>query len=170
MSIATAPNLNEQRFLLHRVSWQFYEQLLAELGDRPIRVTYDRGSLQLMAPSYRHENYGRTLGRLVVFLCEELDIAIEIDIESSSVNRMAIYAALGVLEVWRFDGQSLHVHCLRPGRKYVRSRSSPTFPAVPPERLARFLGRSTNMDDVQLIRSFRAWVRKEVLPRRKKKP
>lgn len=38
-----------------------------------------------------------------------LDLALEIDITSSSLNRLSIYALLGVLEVWRYDGQTLSI-------------------------------------------------------------
>ncbi len=34
------------------------------------------------------------------------DLAIEVDIMSRSVARQPIYAALGIPELWRFDGQS----------------------------------------------------------------
>lgn len=37
------------------------------------------------------------------------DLAIEIDITSSSVDRLGIYAVLGVPEVWRYDGESLTI-------------------------------------------------------------
>jgi Uma2 family endonuclease len=36
------------------------------------------------------------------------DLAIEVDLTSSSLNRMDIYAALQVPEVWRLDGDSLN--------------------------------------------------------------
>src|SRR5437870_10697521 len=37
------------------------------------------------------------------------DLAIEIDITSSWLDRLAIYAALEIPEVWRFDGESLKI-------------------------------------------------------------
>jgi len=48
------------------------------------------------------------------------DLAIEIDITSSSLNRLEIYAALGVPEVWRYDGNEFKIYCLEGG-KYQRS-------------------------------------------------
>src|SRR5262245_35011499 len=44
------------------------------------------------------------------------DLAVEIDITSSSLPRMSIYATLGVPEVWRFDGTTLTINLLRRGR------------------------------------------------------
>ena len=46
------------------------------------------------------------------------DLAIEIDITSSSLDRQGIYAALGVPEIWRFDGESLRVYQLQPDGTY----------------------------------------------------
>uniref|UniRef100_UPI0025E0522D Uma2 family endonuclease n=1 Tax=Okeania sp. SIO2F4 TaxID=2607790 RepID=UPI0025E0522D len=42
-------------------------------------------------------------------------LAIEIDITSSSLERLTIYAALGVREIWRFDGEKLFIYCLKEG-------------------------------------------------------
>lgn len=76
MSIATSsPPVAEQRFLLSDVSWSFYEHLLEELNDRRnVRVTFDRGDLELMSPSLRHESWGNMLGAFVEILAEELEM------------------------------------------------------------------------------------------------
>ena len=42
------------------------------------------------------------------------DVLIEVEITRSALNRMAVYAALRVGQVWRFDGQTLHFHVLGP--------------------------------------------------------
>ena len=54
------------------MSWEFYEHLLKELDNRQIRVTYDRGALELMSPFYRYERYSRLLARMVEILADEL--------------------------------------------------------------------------------------------------
>lgn len=41
------------------------------------------------------------------------DLAIEIDITSSSLDRLSIYASLGIREIWRFDGQELTIYILQ---------------------------------------------------------
>ncbi|MBA3439287.1 MAG: Uma2 family endonuclease, partial [Pyrinomonadaceae bacterium] len=40
------------------------------------------------------------------------DIAVEIDIHHGSISKFPIYAALGVPEIWHFDGQQLTIHHL----------------------------------------------------------
>lgn len=66
----------EQRTVLRGVSWQTYESLLAETDRAGTRLTYDRGLLEIMAPSREHERVGYLLGRLIEALTEELGIAI----------------------------------------------------------------------------------------------
>src|SRR5262249_8631072 len=85
-------------------------------------------------------------------------------ISRSALDRLAIYAALGVAEVWRFDGDVLKVHCLGPGQKYAESDHSPTFPHLPMGELMEFLRASDAQDEMTLELSFRAWVREHVLP------
>ncbi|MBL1201237.1 MAG: Uma2 family endonuclease [Nostoc sp. GBBB01] len=63
---------------LSGISWQTYENLLAELSvNRRLRLTYNRGSLEIMAPSPEHERYKRIAGRFVETLAEELKVRIE---------------------------------------------------------------------------------------------
>jgi Uma2 family endonuclease len=63
----------EQRIVLHDISWQGYETLLREIGEKHLRVTYDEGELEIMTLSFGHENAGEWLGRLVFFLALELE-------------------------------------------------------------------------------------------------
>src|SRR5262249_51717146 len=92
------------------------------------------------------------------------DLAVEVDITRSSLDRMAIYAALGIPEVWRFDGESFSIHQLGSGGKYKRCDRSPTFPHLPLAEVERFLGDSDTQDETTLLRSFSLWVRTHLLP------
>lgn len=89
------------------------------------------------------------------------DLAIEIEYSRSAVNRMAIYAALRILEVWRYDGQTLSVHTLS-GDGYAEAERSPTFPAIPVREIARFLRADPTRDSVTRKREFLDWVRQHV--------
>jgi hypothetical protein len=64
MATVVTPPL-EQRVLLNNVSWQSYENLLKELEGQRLRLTYDRGSLEIMTIAHSHDNYGRLLGAFV---------------------------------------------------------------------------------------------------------
>ena len=67
----------EQIVHLSGISWQTYEALLAEIGDGQIRLTYNRGNLEIMVPSPEHERFKTIMGRFVETLAEELDVRIE---------------------------------------------------------------------------------------------
>jgi Uma2 family endonuclease len=89
------------------------------------------------------------------------DLAIEIDITSSSINRMAIYAALGVPEVWRYDACALTIYRL-VGKEYQLIERSEALPLLTPSEVMRFLELKKTMGETSLIRSFRSWVRSQI--------
>lgn len=209
----------EQRFLLQSIDWQTYDGFLRLLGDRSIRLTYDRGQLELMSPSYEHETYAYLLGRFLDLLTLELnlpmkagrcttfrrrdlergleadncyylknaprlfgrreidlnrdpppDLAIEVDLSSSSLDRMGIYAALGVPEIWRFDAETLRAYRLTPQGAYEETTESLAFPKLPLAELVPFLQRSAEMDDTELAQEFLSWLRARVVPNWKDSP
>ncbi|MEH1835594.1 MAG: Uma2 family endonuclease [Nostoc sp.] len=86
------------------------------------------------------------------------DLAIEIDITSSSVNKLGIYSALGVTELWRYDGQNLKFYQLIE-EQYVECKFSIAFPIVSVSEISRFIEQSKSMGEIALLKSFRAWVR-----------
>ncbi|MFN6571489.1 Uma2 family endonuclease [Dendronalium sp. ChiSLP03b] len=89
------------------------------------------------------------------------DLAIEIDITSSSVNKFGIYSALGVPELWRYNGQDLKFYQLIEGQ-YVECEFSIAFPLVSVSDLSRFIQQSKTTGEITLLKSFRAWVRKKI--------
>jgi Uma2 family endonuclease len=194
---------------LSGISWQTYEMLLKELGDRRLRLTYNRGTLEIMAPSPEHELGKEVLGRFVETLAEELevqiyplgsttfkrpelsgaepdkcfyirnistvqgkrrldlaadpapDLMIEIDVTSSSHNRLQVYADLGVAEVWIYNGESLAIQQLCSGT-YITSQTSQFFPNIPILDIAEFLQKAGTEDYLQLVKAFRNWVRSQI--------
>jgi Uma2 family endonuclease len=64
--------------VLHGISWQEYTRMLRAFAERPgIRLTYDRGTLEIMSPLFEHEANADLLGRFVVVLTEELSLPIQ---------------------------------------------------------------------------------------------
>lgn len=61
----------DQRVRLHGVSWADYEALLVARGDRSPRISYLRGELEILHPSWSHERIKSTIGRLVVAWAED---------------------------------------------------------------------------------------------------
>src|SRR3954469_19125831 len=67
-----------QRLILREIDWQTYGRLLRAFAERPaIRLTYDRGTLEIMSPLHEHDSDARFLGRLVVTLTEELGLTVK---------------------------------------------------------------------------------------------
>ena len=65
----------EQKVIIEDVSWQTYEQLLADLADRSApRLTYDCGTLEIMSPTPRHEELNRNLALIVTILAAALGL------------------------------------------------------------------------------------------------
>jgi Uma2 family endonuclease len=58
------------------ISWTTYETLLAKLSHRRLRLTYNRGSLEIMAPSPEHELNKEVLGRFIETIAEEFEVNI----------------------------------------------------------------------------------------------
>ena len=88
------------------------------------------------------------------------DLAIEVDNTYSSLNRLAIYAALGVPEVWRFDGKTLTLYRLEEGQ-YVIQETSTALPLLSQADILRFLQASQTMGETSWVRAFRQWVREK---------
>lgn len=64
----------EQHLLLFDISWQTYIAIGDALPDRPgLRLTYDRGRLEFMTTSPRHEIYKKWLSRFIDILSEEFN-------------------------------------------------------------------------------------------------
>jgi Uma2 family endonuclease len=87
------------------------------------------------------------------------DLAIEVDITSRSVSREPVYAKLGVLEIWRYDGDTLSVLLLDVSGKYQPSPTSKSFPFLPMDKFTAFVRRMDDEDQLAVLREFQAWVR-----------
>lgn len=85
------------------------------------------------------------------------DLAVEIDITSSSLNRQAIYLALGVPELWQFDGENLTIYTLQ-GEHYVISSASHALPPLTASDVDRFLRLQPTTGENSLVRQFRQWL------------
>ena len=75
-------------------------------------------------------NAHRVIGRRTIDLESDPppDIVVEIDATNESLSKFPIYAALGVQEIWRYDGQRMQMYELS-GDTYVEASASAFFPA-----------------------------------------
>jgi Uma2 family endonuclease len=198
--------------VLRDVPWDLYEELRDIEANWHVRMTYDHGSLELMAPSARHEDYAELIGLMIHALVEESDLpirslgsttwrkqaemagleadrcyfilnaagvvgreandlqreetpdlAVEVEITRSAETKLPLYAALGVAEIWRYDGSTLESWRLGPDGQYAQAERSLNLPFLRPADLEPFL--ETNHDDeTRWIKAFRQWVRERFGP------
>jgi len=92
------------------------------------------------------------------------ELAIEVDISPPELDRAAIYAALQVAEVWRFDGESLAILNLQPDGQYTSVESSQFLP-MRADEILRWLVAEDSADVSAWERRLRAWIRDELAPR-----
>lgn len=88
------------------------------------------------------------------------DLVVEIDITHTDIDKLRLYASMGVPEFWRFNGQVWRIYQLDAGQ-YQEVDCSPTFPFVPKQRFYDFL-QQAQQDEVDAERCFRAWVREQL--------
>ena len=71
------PQLAEAKVVVSNVRWETYESLLADLSDCSApRLTYDRGELEIMSPTPKHEKVNRAIEILVSTLAAEMQIEV----------------------------------------------------------------------------------------------
>ncbi len=85
------------------------------------------------------------------------DLAMEVDITESSVDRRSIYAALGVPEIWLFDGAALTFYQLREQSEYEATARSGTFPFLEAEEALPLIHAGFETDDMNFKVALRAW-------------
>jgi len=89
------------------------------------------------------------------------DLVVESDYTSSSLNKFAIYAAMGVPEIWRYRNQSLVVYHLVEGN-YEERENSLAFGFLPIAQIPVLIEQSKSIGQRAAVRLFRDMVR-EVL-------
>ena len=198
----------EERVLLHDISWETYERLIAEAGEAcGTRFAYDSGELEIMTVYKGHETPNRKLAAIAEITAEEtgcdfepagsttfkrkdlakgfepdscfyfrhaetvrgkekIDLAtdpppeliIEVDITRSSLDRFAIFAAMRVAEIWRYDGELVRFHTLVEGA-YREIPKSLVLPPMTSAQATTFLERVRHDKAAVWLRSVREWVR-----------
>lgn len=189
-----------------RTDWDGYLRYLEAAEGRRLRITYDRGDIELMSVSPQHERSKKALAQLVEMAIFELgmnsagggnttfrrkaldrglepdecywiaslpelppvgeegdealrpDLVVEVEVTRSALNRMGIYAAFGVPEVWRLTSDlELVVEVLGPGG-YARCDRSPTFPTLQLQEVPGFLRLGVERGSREMLLAFREWL------------
>jgi Uma2 family endonuclease len=90
------------------------------------------------------------------------DLIIEIDLSADSLKKLGIYAALGVPEVWRYDGKVIEILALED-QSYVKRGASLSLALLTPAVLAELIEERISMDSIPWVRKLRKWVRDQVV-------
>ncbi len=85
------------------------------------------------------------------------DIAVEIDVQHDSLGKFPLYAALGVPEIWRYDGIALTMHRLEDDH-YVLAPASIALPVLDARTLTRFLGLAGEKSQHEILLAFEEWL------------
>lgn len=204
--MATVERAPEQRTVLRHIGWDTYERILRDHADSSApRLTYDRGTLEIMIPLPVHEQYTHFIELLVIVVAEQAaidlcgrrsttftredlargfepdtcfyiqhealvrgkprldlrvdpppDLVVEIDITHSTLDKLALYAAFEVPEVWRYDGERPAI-LARAGDGYAERERSLALPLVTAAALTALLTDSIGLGDLAWLRRVRAW-------------
>lgn len=199
---------------LDGVTWEEYDRVDRKRDElRPnVKVTYDRGGLEVMTTSYAHDHASERLNDIVKLVGLELDVpfepagrttfrredverglepdkcyyiqnvtalagvreidltlhpppdlAVEVEHTRSSLPKQPVYAALGVPEVWRFDGVTVTFLVLQPGGGYQPQPASRAFPVVMSADVTRLVLMAAATHNA-FLRAVQSWARTLVPP------
>ncbi len=88
------------------------------------------------------------------------DLVIEVDITHLSLNKLPLYAAIGVTEVWRYDGASVTIYTLAQDA-YTSSETSHVLPSVTSAVLTQFIAESRELRRPDWLRRVREWAQSQ---------
>jgi Uma2 family endonuclease len=88
------------------------------------------------------------------------DLVIEIEVTQPSLDKLPLFARMGVPEVWRWDGVRVTILTLEHDA-YRASLASVALPPLTSDVLTRFLVQSRSLRMIAWIRSVRAWARQQ---------
>ena len=185
---SVSPGTFDQRVILHGITWDQYEAVLAMRGDSSgVRIAYFQGELELMSPSRDHESIKTCIARLVEAYAEERglrldgfgsmtlrdrpkergvepdecyeidgpkafpDFAIEVIWTGGGLDKLEIYRAFGVREVWIWREGNIEVYGLG-NDGYRRIGKSEILPELD---LAAVGELATRSDQTGAVREFR---------------
>jgi Uma2 family endonuclease len=107
------------------------------------------------------QNQSKVAGKIVDFSQDPPpDLAVEVDITHTDIDKNRLYASMGVPEFWRFNGQELKIYTLQEAQ-YIECDRSPTFTWMQKEYLYNFL-EEAQQDEIAAEVKFRAFVKENL--------
>ncbi len=98
---------------------------------------------------------------------EEIDLAtdpppelvIEVEITAPAIRKMELFAAIGIPEVWRHNGESLRMHVFKSG-SYELAQASKVLPGFPVTVADAIVAQRRQRSEIDLVKEFRVAVAK----------
>jgi Uma2 family endonuclease len=142
------------------------EVVAAELGVDVLNVgsmTFRREDLQRgVEPDtcfyIQHEAVVRHRAQIDPVTDPPPDLVIEIDVTSPSLNKLSIFAQMGIPEIWRANDERIIIFTLEAGT-YIEAGGSRALPIVTADALSRFVRESRVLPRTGWLRSLREWLR-----------
>ena len=118
------PIVGEERMLISDVSWDFYVAFCEEIGERPLRLSFSDGMLEIMIAKAPHEFYKKMLAKLIEIIILELDLPVRSG-GSMTFQRKDLEKGFEPDECWWIEREA-----------EVRTKSEFDFQRDPPPDLA----------------------------------
>ncbi|MDX2042933.1 MAG: Uma2 family endonuclease [Acidobacteriota bacterium] len=126
-------------------------------------TTFDREDLQRgFQPdsSFYIQHADQIRGKLRINLTVDPppDLVLEIDITHPSLNKLPIFAAMSIPEIWRFNDNVLTILKLVDG-EYIEQHESDALPGAASQQLTELLNNSVQMKRADWLVAVRDWAR-----------
>lgn len=89
------------------------------------------------------------------------DLVLEIDFSRPKIDKLSLYAAMGIPEFWQYNGTVLRIYTLSAS-KYSEIEFSPTFVPVKVREIPQFIQESKKIGQLATKNAFRTWVRQHI--------
>jgi len=89
------------------------------------------------------------------------DLVVEVEYSQSALPKLQLYAAMGVPEFWRYDGDKLYMYQLIAGT-YEQCQHSLAFSQINVAKISDFLEDGKQHGELKMTKSFRHWVKKQL--------
>ncbi len=106
------------------------------------------------------QNAARVIGKRRINLDTDPppDVVVEIDLSSDSLYKLPIYAAMGVPEIWRYDGMTIRFYNL-VGENYEVMQNSISLPALTAKDLTQYVEQSKVKGQTAVLAAFQQMLR-----------
>ncbi len=109
----------------------------------------------------QHETHVRDKRILDLTQLPPPDLVVEVDMTNPSLKKLPIYLALGVPEIWRYDGEVFDIY-QKIDNDYVKCEVSLIFNLPLRTIIPELLNKSFRISERIVLREFRQWVRKQI--------